>query len=129
MLSRTQPGKNGFWPCRETRPSPNRRPPLAEGVLSVSLGLHLLQSTEIQKVVGAVRLVVEGVGVCQLDAVSHALVEPDTLEIVVPAAHVRDHVKAHEPAKRRPCHTSCGMAAFGPEDLCPLYHPGVAKMR
>jgi len=43
-------------------------------------------------------LMVVRVGVGQLDAVRHALVEPDALEVVVPAAHVRHHVEAHEPA-------------------------------
>lgn len=99
-------------------PRTNKRVPLAEGVLSVGLRLHLLQGAEIQEVVGSVGLMVEGVWVGQLDAVCHPLVEPDTLEIVVPAAHVRHHVEAHEPAQRWPCHPSCGMAAI--KLKCPL---------
>ena len=43
-------------------------------------------------------LVIEGVGVGQLDAISHALVESDTLEVEVPTAHIWRHVEAHEPA-------------------------------
>ena len=70
-----------------------------ERILPVSLRLNFLQCTEVQEVIWPVSLVVEGVGVGQLDAISHPLVESDTLEIVVPAAHIRHHVEAHEPGQ------------------------------
>lgn len=37
-------------------------------------------------------------GVSQLQAILHAWAVLDTLEVVVPAANIRNHVEAHEPA-------------------------------
>ena len=38
-------------------------------------------------------------GVGQLQAILHVWAVFDTLEVVVPAANIRNHVEAHEPAR------------------------------
>lgn len=38
-------------------------------------------------------------GVGQLQAILHAWAVLDTLEVVVPAADIRNHVEAHEPTR------------------------------
>lgn len=81
-----------------------------EQVLSVSFIVNIFQCTELQEVRGPVHLAVVLLGVGQLQSIFHALTVLDTLEVVVPAAHIWHHVKAHEPVSTDSGHTS-GMEA------------------
>lgn len=74
---------------------------LTEGILSICFRLDFFKCAEVQEVIGSMSLMVEGVGVCQLDPICHPLIKSDTLEIEVPAAHIRHHVEAHESARPR----------------------------
>ena len=71
---------------------------LLEVILPVSLCVHILQCGEIQEMLGPVHLVVELLGIGQLQAILHIGLVLDALEVVVPAAHIWNHVEAHEPA-------------------------------
>jgi len=75
-------------------------------VLSVSFIVNIFQCTELQEVRGPVHLAVVLLGVGQLQPILHALTVLDTLEVVVPTAHIWHHVEAHEPVSRDNSHTS-----------------------
>jgi len=76
-----------------------------EQVLSVSFIVNIFQCTELQEVRGPVHLAVVLLGVSQLQPIFHALTVLDTLEVVVPAAHIWHHVEAHEPISTDNGHT------------------------
>jgi len=75
-------------------------------VLSVSFIVNIFQCTELQEVRGPVHLAVVLLGVGQLQPILHALTVLDTLEVVVPTAHIWHHIEAHEPVSRDNSHTS-----------------------